>query len=167
MSEVTIRRGRPADSRQFLGLLLALARFERLKPPTEDGKKRIVEDVFENERVNLFVAARGRKLVGYALYFYSYSSFLAKPTLYLEDLFVLDKHRKSGVGFALFRRCVDEAVSKGCGRMEWSVLAWNEKALKFYEGLGARRLSEWYVYRLDERALSRVPKKVAQRPAKV
>jgi len=98
--------------------------------------------------------------VGYALYFYTYSSFVAKPSLYLEDLFVLEEYRKGGVGFALFRRCVREAISKGCGRMEWAVLAWNEKAIKFYEKLGAKRLSDWYVYRLDERALQRTPKSV-------
>ena len=156
MKEITIRRGRPSDSRQFIGLLLALAKFERLKPPSEAGRRRILADVFEKKRISLFVAVRKGRLVGYALYFYSYSSFLARPTLYLEDLFVLEEERKGGVGFALFRRCVDEAVKMRCGRMEWSVLAWNEKALKFYERLGARRLSEWYVYRLDDKGLSRV-----------
>ena len=158
---VEIREGRRADAEQFVSLLRSLAKFEKLRPPSKAGTKRILEDVFVKKRVNLFVAEDGRKLVGYALYFYTYSSFLAKPTLYLEDLFVLEGHRKSGVGFALFRRCVDEAVSEGCGRMEWSVLAWNEKALEFYERLGARRLSEWYYYRLDERALKRVPKRAS------
>jgi GNAT superfamily N-acetyltransferase len=161
MRGITVRKGRPSDSSQFIRLLVALAKFEHLEPPSEDGRKRILEDTFERKRINLFVAAKGRKLVGYALYFYSYSSFLAKPTLYLEDLFVLEDHRQSGVGFALFRRCVDEAVKMGCGRMEWSVLAWNKRALRFYKKLGARRLSEWYVYRLDERALSRVPRKAS------
>ncbi|HKT21466.1 MAG TPA: GNAT family N-acetyltransferase [Nitrososphaerales archaeon] len=161
MNGFTVRRGRPSDSRQFMGLLVALAKFERLKPPSNEGRKRILEDVFERKRISLFVAVKDRKLIGYALYFYTYSSFLAKPTLYLEDLFVLDEHRKSGVGFALFRRCVDEAVKEGCGRMEWSVLKWNEKALKFYERLGAKRMSEWVVYRLDERALSLVPSRAS------
>ncbi|MDG6990572.1 MAG: GNAT family N-acetyltransferase [Nitrososphaerota archaeon] len=161
MSAVSVRRGRRSDSRQFVGLLAALAKFERLEPPSAEGKRRILEDIFRKKRISLFVAAEGKKLIGYALYFYTYSSFLAKPTLYLEDLFVLEEHRKSGVGFSLFRRCVDEALKEGCGRMEWSVLAWNEKALRFYERLGARKLSEWYVYRLDEHALSRVPKKAA------
>ncbi|MDG6980861.1 MAG: GNAT family N-acetyltransferase [Nitrososphaerota archaeon] len=155
---VVVREGKRADAVRFISLLESLAKFEKLRPPSKAGRKRIIEDVFARKRVNLFVAEDGEKLVGYALYFYTYSSFLAKPTLYLEDLFVLEEQRKAGVGFALFRRCVDEAVKEGCGRMEWSVLAWNEKALKFYEKLGARRLSEWYVYRLDERALSRVPK---------
>jgi GNAT superfamily N-acetyltransferase len=141
-------------------MVLALAQFERLKPPSAAGRKRLIDDLFGKRRIRLFVAARGKKLVGYALYFYSYSSFVAKPTLYLEDLYVLEDYRKRGVGFALFRRCVDEAISMGCGRMEWAVLTWNEKALEFYEKLGARKLSEWYVYRLDENGLVKVPRKL-------
>jgi GNAT superfamily N-acetyltransferase len=136
----------------------ALAEFEKLDPPSPAGCRRLADDVFKKKKVKLLVAADGKKLVGYALYFFTYSSFVAKPSLYLEDLFVLDNYRKGGVGFALFRRCVREAISKGCGRMEWAVLAWNEKAIDFYERLGAKRLSDWYVYRLDERALRTVPK---------
>jgi GNAT superfamily N-acetyltransferase len=158
MGPVVIRKARASDAEQFLGLVLELARFERLEPPSAAGRRRLVDDVFGKKRINLYVASVKGKLVGYALYFYSYSSFEAKPTLYLEDLYVLEKYRKQGVGFALFRRCVDEAVSQGCGRMEWAVLTWNEKALKFYEKLGARRLSDWYVYRLDAKALGSVPR---------
>lgn len=138
-----------------------MAKFEHLEPPSEAGRRRLIDDLFKTKRIRLFVATEGEKLVGYALYFHTYSSFVAKPSLYLEDLFVLDKYRKRGVGFALFRRCVDEAISKGCGRMEWAVLTWNEKALRFYERLGARRLSDWYVYRLDEQGLNKVPRTVA------
>lgn len=160
MARIAVRRGRKADSKQFIGLVLALAKFEHLKPPSVAGRRRLAYDAFRNKRINLLVAAEAKKLVGYALYFYTYSSFTAKPSLYLEDLFVLEQYRKRGVGFALFRRCVDEAISKGCGRMEWSVLTWNEKALQFYERLGARRMSEWYVYRLDEQSLNEVPRKL-------
>ena len=158
---IRIRKGRKADSEQFIGLVLALAKFERLDPPSTEGRRRLLDDLFRRKRLNLLVAADGNKLVGYALYFYTYSSFVAKPTLYLEDLFVLDDYRRLGVGFGLFRKCVDVALAEGCGRMEWAVLTWNEKALRFYEKLGARRLSDWYVYRLDERALSGVPKAVS------
>jgi GNAT superfamily N-acetyltransferase len=157
LARLTIRRGRRSDSRQFVGLVVALAEFEKLDPPSKSGRRRLTEDVFRRKRIRLFVAEEGQKLVGYALYFYTYSSFLAKPSLYLEDLFVLPEYRKEGVGFALFRRCVREAISRGCGRMEWAVLAWNERAVEFYERLGARRLSDWYVYRLDEKALGEVP----------
>ncbi len=154
-----VRSARKTDARQFIGLVLALARFEHLDPPPEAGRKRLVEDVFEKRRVRLLVAAKGKELVGYALYFYSYSSFVAKPTLYLEDLFVLEEYRRLGVGFSLFRRCVDIALAEGCGRMEWAVLTWNEKAIRFYEKLGAKRMSDWHAYRLDEAALDRIPEK--------
>ena len=155
---IRVRKGRRADAEQFLGLVLALAEFEHLDPPSKQGRMRLVDDIFRRKRVNLLVASDGRRLVGYALYFYTYSSFVAKPTLYLEDLFVLEEYRKRGVGFSLFRKCVEIAVAEGCGRMEWAVLTWNAKALRFYERLGARRMSDWYVYRLDEQALARVPK---------
>jgi GNAT superfamily N-acetyltransferase len=116
----------------------------------------LLEDVFRRKRIHLFVAAYRGELVGYALYFYSYSSFLAKPTLYIEDLFVQDEHRGSGVGMALFRRCAREAVKEKCGRMEWAVLDWNSKAIDFYEKLGARKMDEWHVFRLDESGVGRV-----------
>ncbi len=103
MNDTVIRKGTRADSAGFLQLLVALAEFERLEPPTAEGKRRIVEDVFEKKRANLLVAVRGKKHVGYALYFYMYSSFIARPTLYIEDLFVFEEHRKKGIGFSLFR----------------------------------------------------------------
>ena len=161
MPEIAIRRARRSDSGQFLRLVLGLAKFEKLGPPSPAGQRRLVDDVFKSKRIHLVVAAEGRKLVGYALYFYSYSSFVAKPSLYLEDLFVLEGYRKLGVGFALFRRCVDEAVSKGCGRMEWAVLAWNQKAIDFYERLGAKKLADWQIFRLDEASLARVPRRTS------
>lgn len=148
MNNRVIRKGKRADSEPFLRLLDELADFEHLEPPTREGKERIVQDIFEKKRVNLLVALSGKKQVGYALYFYTYSSFLARPTLYIEDLFVLEDHRRQGLGLALFRRCAEEATKQGCGRMEWSVLDWNKKAIDFYEGLGARRLKEWQVFRL-------------------
>ena len=151
-----MRRGRRSDSKDFLSLVVALARFERLEPPTAAGRRRLLDDIFRRRRVNLFVALASKRLVGYALYFYNYSSFLAKPTLYLEDLFVLEEHRGEGAGMALLRRCVEEAAAKGCGRMEWAVLTWNERAMRFYESLGAKRMSDWYVYRLDEEHLRRL-----------
>jgi GNAT superfamily N-acetyltransferase len=156
LNQTTIRRGRRTDSAGFLKLLLALAEFERLEPPSAGGQRRIIADIFEKKRLNLLVASERGKLVGYALYFYTYSSFLARPTLYLEDLFVLERHRKKGLGFALLLRCIDEAVKQKCGRMEWAVLGWNEKAIGFYEKLGARRLDEWHFYRLTRDELRQV-----------
>ena len=156
MRKVEIREGRRSDSAGFLRLVQGLARFEQLEPPSEAGKRRLLGDIFQKRRIHLFVAEEGKKLVGYALYFFAYSSFVAKPTLYIEDIFVLEERRGSGIGLGLFRRCASEAVREKCGRMEWAVLKWNKKAAGFYEGLGARRLGDWDVFRLDEVGLRRV-----------
>ena len=158
MAGAVIRKARGQDAKQFIGLVVGLAEFEKLAPPSKAGQRRLVDDVFKKKRVNLFVAAERDRLVGYALYFYTYSSFFAQPSFYVVDLFVLRFYRKAGGGFALFRRCVDEAISNGCGRMEWTVLSWNEKAIRFYERLGAERLLDWQLCRLDEDSLRKVPR---------
>jgi GNAT superfamily N-acetyltransferase len=92
--------------------------------------------------------------VGFALYFHNFSTFLAQPGIYLEDLFVLPGHRGRGIGRALLRHLAQVAVERGCGRLEWSVLDWNRDAIDFYERLGARPNSEWTVYRLAGEALN-------------
>ena len=86
-----------------------------------------------------------------AMYFFTFSSFLARPSFYLEDLFVLPEYRAHGYGKALFEKCVATGKKKGCGRMEWCVLDWNEPAHKFYKKAGARKLKEWEYYRLKLR----------------
>ncbi len=162
LARLVIRRGKKSDAPAFLDLLVSLARFEKLEPPTPAARRSILRDVFTLKRAELILAVRDGEAIGYALYFYAYSSFLAKPTLYLEDLFVMSRFRRSGVGTSMFLWCASEARRKGCGRMEWSVLTWNLKALRFYENLGARRLSDWYVYRLDSAGLERLADKTGR-----
>ena len=135
-------------------MIESLAAYEKLDPPDREARRRIVRDVFSRRRASLFVALHGGKHVGYALYFYTYSTFLARPTLYLEDLFVLEPYRRKGIGLALFVRCVREAVKHDCGRMEWSVLTWNHSAMEFYESLGGARLDDWCTYRLSPEKLA-------------
>jgi|SRR5579872_2256041 len=150
----SVRKATRSDSPGFLKLLVALANYEHLTPPTPAARRRIVNDIFSKKLASLFVAEdRKFRQVGYALYFFTYSSFLARPTLYLEDIFVAEEHRKRGIGKALFLACVREARRRGCGRMEWAVLTWNQSAINFYEKLGARRLDEWHYYRLTSDAL--------------
>lgn len=149
-----VRAARRADGPRFVRLVAELAAYERLPAPDAGARRRILEDVFSKRRVKLFVAEGGGELIGYALYFFTYSSFLARPTLYLEDVFVVKEHRGAGVGGALLKRCVKEAAARGCGRMEWSVLNWNKGAISFYERLGAKRLDDWSVYRLDAEAIA-------------
>lgn len=151
-----VRPASAADASRLLALICALAEFEQLAPPPEDARQRLLRDAFgPTPRFHVLLAVSGGEAVGYALFFETYSTFLARPTLYLEDLFVLPDHRTAGHGARLFRAVAAEAVRRGCGRMEWSVLRWNRLAIDFYDRLGAAPLDEWQTYRLDGGALAR------------
>jgi GNAT superfamily N-acetyltransferase len=156
--DVTVRRATRADSSEIVELIVGLAKFEHLEAPNSSAKIRLVRDIFEKKLAEVFVASKGNTLVGYVLYFYTYSSFLARPTLYLEDIFIRNDSRRTGIGRALFMRCVREAKRLGCGRMEWSVLTWNRKAINFYEGIGARKIHDQRLFRLDNPQLLRLSK---------
>jgi len=151
---VVIRRAEAEDAPVFLDLVDALADYEELERPSAEARKRLVRDGFEEpRRFSPYLAEVGTATVGYAITFQTYSSFLALPTLYLEDLFVLPEARRIGVGHAFFRFLAGEALRQGCARMEWMVLDWNQLAIDFYEGLGARRLDQWHAYRLTREQL--------------
>lgn len=144
-----IRRARRSDGAAFLSLVDALADFEKLKRPTRAARRRLLRDGFgARRRYDAFLALDGGTPVAYAIVFETYSSFLARPTLYLEDIFVLPAWRGRGIGLRLFRHCVREARRRRCGRMEWVVLDWNRSAIRFYDRYGARRMREWLLYRI-------------------
>jgi GNAT superfamily N-acetyltransferase len=148
---ITIRPATAADGETFLGLVDALADYEKLDRPTPEARARLLADAFgERQRISVFLGEADGAAVAYAIVLETYSSFLALPTLYLEDLFVVPDARRGGIGRAFFRHLAGEAVRRGCGRMEWVVLDWNRLAIDFYDKLGARRLTEWYTYRLSE-----------------
>ena len=102
------------------------------------------------------IARSDGEAVGFAIWFSTYSTFLSKPGIYLEDLFVLPAWRGQGIGHALLRYLARLAVDRGCGRIEWSVLDWNEGAIRFYRAIGARPMDEWTVYRLTGDAINRL-----------
>ena len=147
--KITIRRTRRTDARTFLSLVDALADYEKLPRPTPAARKRLVRDGFgARKRFESLLIEADSVSVGYAIFFETYSSFLALPTFYLEDLFVLPEYRGKGLGKRLFTACLTEAKRKKCGRMEWVVLDWNTPAIGFYERLGAKRLTDWITYRM-------------------
>lgn len=144
-----VRPATPADAETVLALVDALADYEKLQRPDAEAKKRLIRDMFgERRRIEAYLGEYEGKPVGYAFVFETYSSFLALPTLYLEDLFILPDYRSKKVGYALFRAMVAEAYRRGCGRMEWTVLDWNRLAIDFYRRLGATHMKEWQLYRL-------------------
>ncbi|MGO8674067.1 MAG: N-acetyltransferase family protein [Capsulimonadaceae bacterium] len=150
---LTIRRATSSDAETLIRLITALAEFEHLPPPDEAACARLVEHGFgDRPRFEAWIAdlsAEGVTVAaGYAFLFETYSTFLARPSLYLEDLFVLPEHRHQGIGNALLRHCAALALARGCGRMEWTCLDWNVRAQAIYESMGAVRMSEWYLYRM-------------------
>jgi GNAT superfamily N-acetyltransferase len=158
---IRVRRARRSDAPKLLRLIDALADYEKLKRPSRTARARLVRDAFgAGKRFDCFLAVIGREAVGYAIIVETYSSFLALPTLYLEDIFVLSKYRKRKVGWKLFRACIAEATQRGCGRMEWVVLDWNTTAHEFYRRVRARRLHHWVPYRLERKQFKRLLQKI-------
>src|SRR4030042_2450128 len=132
----------------FLGLIDKLAEYEKLVPPNEEAKKRLRRDCLSDKpKYQAFVGKFGDKYVSYVVFLFTYSSFLALPTLFLEDIFVLEEYRRHGVGKKMFAFLKETAKREKCGRIEFTVLKWNKSAQEFYEKNKARRL-EWYLYRL-------------------
>ena len=146
-----LRRATREDGAGLIKLIVSLAQFEKLTPPDEEAQRRLIEHGFgERPRFETWLGfvPEASEPVAYAMVFETYSSFLARPTLYLEDIFVLPDFRGRGIGSALLQRCIELARERDCGRVEWTCLDWNTRAQCVYENLGARRMSEWYLYRL-------------------
>jgi len=132
----------------FLGLISKLAEYEKLAPLDEEAKNRLRRDCLGVvPKYQAFIGKIGEKSVSYIIYFFTYSSFLALPTLYLEDIFVLEEYRRRGVGQKMFDFLKETAKREGCGRIEFTVLKWNKSAQLFYERNRAKSL-EWFLYRL-------------------
>jgi GNAT superfamily N-acetyltransferase len=154
---LVIRRGTERDVPTILKLIRGLAEYERLAHEMEATAARVRAHGFGRRRYfETIIARRGGKPVGFALYFFTYSTFLARPTLYLEDLFVLPEERGTGAGKALLRALARIAVRRGCGRLEWAVLDWNRPAIGFYKRLGAKLRRQWILTRLTGAPLRRL-----------
>jgi GNAT superfamily N-acetyltransferase len=144
-----IRPGELRDVPVIAELIRGLARYEKLEHEVVMTEEKLTDSLFgEHRYAETLIAEESGEPIGFALFFHNYSTFLAQPGIYLEDLFVLPERRGGGVGRALLERLAGLAVERGCGRLEWAVLDWNVDAIKFYERLGARPNADWTVYRL-------------------
>ena len=153
-SAADIRFATEADVPAILGLIRELAEYERLLDQVIADEASLHRALFGERRyVEALVASVAGETVGFALFFHNFSTFLGKPGVYLEDLFVRPAYRGQGLGKALLQRVAQIAVERDCGRMEWSVLDWNEPSIRFYESLGAKPMSDWTTYRLTGDAL--------------
>ena len=159
---VRIEHGTPADVADILSLIRKLAEYEKLANEVTATEQQLRASLFgARPAAEVLLARASDAPIGFAVFFQSYSTFLAKPGVYLEDLFVVPEWRRRGVGKRLLASVAALAVERGCGRFEWAVLDWNEPALRFYRGLGARVMEEWRICRLTGDALRRI---AAERP---
>jgi len=153
----TIRFGQPDDVPTILGLIKGLAEYERLSHEMVGTEELLREHLFgERPYIEVLIAEVDGRAVGFALFFHSYSTFLTRPGIYLEDLFVLPEERGRGYGKALLTALGRLAVERNCGRLEWSVLDWNEPSIQFYRSLGAVGMDEWTINRVTGEALEKL-----------
>ena len=154
MSTVQIRDAQAEDSALILRFVRELARYEKAEHEVTATQAEIEASIFgDGSTVRALVCEADGEPIGFAVYFFNYSTWQGRRGLYLEDLYVTPERRGSGAGKALLKHLAGIAVAAGCGRFEWSVLDWNEPAIKFYESIGARAKTEWVGYQLAGPAL--------------
>lgn len=154
MEGFRIVKAKKEDVNLLLDFIMSLAEYEKLTHEVVANEELLEQHLFGKVKAaEAVIAYRYEIPVGFALYFYSFSTFLGKPGIYLEDLFVKEEYRGNGYGKALLTYLAKLAVKKDCGRLEWAVLDWNEPSIEFYKSLGAITLDEWQVNRLSGEAL--------------
>ena len=153
----TIRNATPADVAQILAFIRALAAFEREPDAVVATEEGLLRDGFgPHPFYSCLIAEHDGEPAGFALFFYNYSTWVGRPGIYLEDLFVLPELRGLGIGKALLQRVAAIAVEKGCQRLQWEVLDWNTPAIDFYVAMGGEFMNEWRTVRLNDEALERL-----------
>ena len=150
---ITYRFAEPADIPVILSLVRALASYEHMEDAVVATPELYREWLFEKKIARVLLAIDGERAVGFALFFYNFSTWLGRAGIYLEDLFVLEEYRGQGIGKKLLKSLAAIAVSEGCGRLEWACLDWNEPSIAFYRAHGAVSMDEWTTYRLTGEAL--------------
>lgn len=158
MASFSITSATRVDVPAILSFIRQLAAYEHLENEVVATEALLEEWLFDREKAEVLIAREGDIPVGFALYFHNFSTFLGRAGIYLEDLFVLEEYRGRGYGKALLRRLAQIAVERGCGRLEWSCLDWNQPSIDFYRSLGAVPMSDWTVYRLTGETLNNMAK---------
>jgi len=156
-ADFRIRTARVEDVPIILELIRDLATYERAPKEVVATEQQLVDVLFgERAAAEVLLAFEGESAVGFALFFHNFSTWLGRPGLYLEDLFVKPEKRGKGYGRALLVDLAKIALERGCGRMEWAVLNWNQPAIKFYRSLGAKPMDEWTVFRLTRNDIAKL-----------
>ena len=151
---LTFRFAEAADTPLILNFIRALAEYEKMADLVVADEALLGDQLFHKKNAEVIFAMEEGKEVGFALFFHNFSTFLGRSGLYLEDLYVLPEFRGKGYGKALLQKLAAIAVERGCGRMEWWCLDWNQPSIDFYKALGAEPMDEWTVYRLTGETLT-------------
>jgi len=152
-SEFTLRSATEKDIPTILNLIREIGAYEKMSDEVVATEALLQEWIFDKKIAEVIFAEAENTVVGYALFFYNFSTFLGRGGIYLEDIFVLENYRGRGIGKALFKEVAHLAVERKCGRMEWQCLKWNKPSIDFYHSMGAKAMEEWDTYRLDGETL--------------
>lgn len=152
--ELKIKQAQVSDVPNLLALIQELADYENLSTEAVATEDLLTYWLFEQKKAEALILKLDVTVIGFALYFHNFSTFLGKAGLYLEDLYIKPDYRHMGYGKQVFKYLAKLALERGCGRMEWSVLDWNAPSIQFYQSLGAKSMKEWTTYRLTENELN-------------
>lgn len=154
--EITFRYADRQDLGLILGYIKELAEYEKLQNEVVATEEILEEWIFNQKKAEVILAQADGKEAGFILFFHNFSTFLGRAGIYLEDLFVRSEYRGAGVGKALLKKLASITVERGCGRLEWSCLDWNQKSIDFYRSMGAVSMDEWTVYRVTGDSLKQL-----------
>lgn len=155
MNDFVIRQAERKDCAVILSFIQALADYENMSDDVVADEALLEEWIFDKQKAEVIFAVAEGKEVGFALFFHNFSTFLGRAGIYLEDLFVLPEYRGNGYGKALLKKLAAITVERGCGRLEWSCLDWNQPSIDFYLSLGAKPMDEWTLYRMTGETLEK------------
>ncbi len=153
-----IRTASAEDCGRILQMIRALARYEKMEDQVVATEDLLREWIFEKKKAEVLFATEDGREVGFALFFHHFSTFLGRAGIYLEDLYVMPEYRGKGHGKALLKRLAQITLERGCGRLDWQCLDWNERSIAFYRSLGAEALDDWTGYRLSGKTLEEMAK---------
>ncbi len=153
-----IRTASAEDCGRILQMIRALARYEKMEDQVVATEDLLREWIFEKKKAEVLFATEDGREVGFALFFHNFSTFLGRAGIYLEDLYVMPEYRGKGHGKALLKRLAQITLERGCGRLDWQCLDWNERSIAFYRSLGAEALDDWTGYRLSGKTLEEIAK---------
>ena len=156
MEQVSFRYAKREDVGKILTFIRELARYEKLEQEVVATEELLEKWIFDKEKAEVIFAMEGKTEVGFALFFHNFSTFLGRAGIYLEDLYVKPEYRGKGYGKKLLQKLAAIAVERGCGRLEWWCLDWNEPSIEFYYSLGAEAMDEWTTYRITGETLKKL-----------